>query len=123
MQRNNSILVRNDETDVIKLLSFYAKNQGSRSPEKLYIVYTKLVYKILDIKSGLRGHFNASQLSIIGTLEIMIAQTVIELMKENIHYKVIYQIVKQKLNSFVGLISVKEIYSVDKELYNIKLAS
>ena len=123
MQRNNSITVRNEETDVIKLLSVYAKNQGSRSPEKLYIVYTKLVYKILDIESGLRGHFNASQLSIIGTLEIMIAQTVIELMKENIHYKIIYQTVKQKLNSFIGLISVKEIYSVDKELFNIKLAS
>ena len=123
MQRDNSITVRNEETDVLKLLAIYAKNQGSRSPEKLYIVYTKLVYKILDIESGLRGYFNASQLSIIATLEIMIAQTVIELMKENIHYKVIYRIVKQKLNSFVGLISVKEIYSVDKELYNIKLAS
>ena len=123
MQRDNSITVRNEETDVLKLLAIYAKNQGSRSPEKLYIVYTKLVYKILDIESGLRGYFNASQLSIIATLEIMIAQTVIELMKENIHYKVIYQTVKQKLNSFVGLIAVKEIYSVDKELYNIKLAS
>ena len=48
---------------------------------------------------------------------------VIELIKENIQYKKIYQIVKQKLQSFVGLISVKEIYSTDIELYNIKLAS
>ena len=55
--------------------------------------------------------------------EILIAQTVIELIKENIQYKKIYQIVKQKLQSFVGLISVKEIYSTDIELYNIKLAS
>ncbi len=123
MQRKNSILLRNEETDIIKLLGIYAKNQGSQSPEKLYMVYTKLVYKTLNIESGLRGHFNSSQLSIIATSEILIAQTVIELMQNNIHYKEIYQIVKQKLNSFVSLISTKKIYSVEEELYNIKLAS
>lgn len=123
MDRKSSISVRKKETDVMKLLEVYAKEQGSKSPEKLYMVYTKLVYKILDIQSGLRGEFNSSQLSIIATLEIMIAQTVIRLMKENIHYKIIYKMVKQKANSFVGLISVEEIYSHDNELYNIELAS
>ena len=38
-------------------------------------------------------------------------------------FKLLNSIVKQKLQSFVGLISVKEIYSTDIELYNIKLAS
>ena len=117
MQRKNSIQIRNDETDILKILTTYARKQGSKSPEKLYMVYTKLVYKTLNIESGLRGQFNSHQLSIIA------AQTVIELIKENIQYKKIYQIVKQKLQSFVGLISVKEIYSTDIELYNIKLAS
>lgn len=87
------------------------------------MIYTKLVYQTLNIESGLRGEFNPQVLSLIATEEIIIAQTVIELMKKNIHYKIIYQEVKQKLNSFVGLISVKEIYKVDKELYTIKLAS
>ncbi len=123
MDRVISKEIRNDETDVLKLLTIYAKNQGSKSPEKLYMVYTKLVYKTLDIESGLRGHFTSSQLSIIATLEIIIAQTVIELMKENIHYKIIYQLVKKKLQQFVGLITVKEIYSTNKKLYSFNLAS
>ncbi|MDN5078263.1 hypothetical protein PJV89_09245 [Aliarcobacter butzleri] len=123
MNRKVSIQIRNEETDVLKILTIYAKNQGSKSPEKLYMAYTKLVYQTLNIGSGLRGEFNPQVLSLIATEEIIIAQTVIELMKKNIHYKIIYQEVKQKLNSFVGLISVKEIYKVDKELYTIKLAS
>ncbi|MFW3440463.1 hypothetical protein ACN9J6_02920 [Aliarcobacter butzleri] len=123
MDRKVSIQIRNEETDVLKILTIYAKNQGSKSPEKLYMAYTKLVYQTLNIGSGLRGEFNPQVLSLIATEEIIIAQTVIELMKKNIHYKIIYQEVKQKLNSFVGLISVKEIYKVDKELYTIKLAS
>lgn len=123
MNRKVSIQIRNEETDVLKILTIYAKNQGSKSPEKLYMAYTKLVYQTLNIGSGLRGEFNPQVLSLIATEEIIIAQTVIELMKKNIHYKIIYQEVKQKLNSFVGLISVKEVYKVDKELYTIKLAS
>lgn len=123
MDRKVSIQIRNEETDVLKILTIYAKNQGSKSPEKLYMIYTKLVYQTLNIESGLRGEFNPQALSLIATEEIIIAQTIIELMKKNIHYKIIYQEVKQKLNSFVGLISVKEIYKVDKELYTIKLAS
>lgn len=122
MTRLNSILIRNDETDVIKLLSDYAKAQGSKNPEKLYMVYTKLVYKVLDIESGLRGTFNPSLLSVISTLEIMISQTVIELMKDNIHYKLIYKEVKKKLYIFKDLIYIHEIYE-NQLRYNIKLVS
>ena len=123
MQRKSSIQIRNDVKGILKILTTYARKQGSKSPAELNMVYTKLVYKTLNIESGLRGQFNSHQLSITATIEIWIAQTVIELIKENIQYKKIYQIVKQKLQSFVGLISVKEIYSTDIELYNIKLAS
>mgnify|MGYP000331906382 CR=1 FL=1 len=52
MDRRIAIQVRNEETDVLKVLTNYAKNQGSKNPEKLYLVYTKLIYKILDIESG-----------------------------------------------------------------------
>lgn len=123
MTRKNSIEIRNDETDVLKILKEYAKKQGSKSPDKLYMVYTKLVYKTLNIDSGLRGQFNSSQLSIIATLEIMIAQTVIDLMKENVYYKEIYQIVKSKLQQFTGLIAVNQVYSTNKELYSFNIAS
>lgn len=123
MTRINSIEVRNDETDVLKVLTTYAKVQGSKNSEMLYLVYTKLVYKTLNIESGLRGSFNSSQLSLIATIEIMIAQTVIKLMKQNIHYKEIYQIIKQKLEQFVDLISVQEIYDANKSCYKFDLAS
>lgn len=123
MERKNSIQVRNDETDVLKLLEKYAKKQGSKNPEKLYMVYTKLVYKTLNIESGLRGQFSSSQLSVIATVEIMISQTVIQLMKENFHYKLIYQIVKDKLQQFVGLISVQEVYNSRERFHNIHFAS
>ena len=123
MERNNSTNVRNEETDVLKLLVIYAKNQGSKNPEMLYIVYTKLVYKILNIESGMRGHFNSNQLSLIATNEIIIAQTVIELMKKDIHYKVIYKMVKHKLEILATLIVPSEIYNASEELYNLGFAS
>lgn len=123
MDRKNSIEIRNNETDVLKLLTTYAKNQGSKNPEMLYMVYTKLVYKTLNIESGLRGQFNSSQLSIIATCEIVISQTVIELMNKNIHYKEIYKIVKVKLQQLVGIITVKEIYSTNENLYSLNIAS
>jgi len=123
MDRKISIEIRNEETDVLKILTIYAKKQGSKNPEMLYMVYTKLVYKILNIESRMRGQFNSSQLSIIATLEIMIAQTVIDLMKQNKHYKDIYKQVKSKLLSFQKLIKTEELYSSKNKEYNIKLAS
>ncbi|WP_419767886.1 hypothetical protein [Arcobacter sp.] len=123
MERNNSKIIRNDETNVLKVLTEYAKNQGSKSPEKLYMVYTKLVYKILNIESGLRDKFNSSQLSLIATSEIMIRQTVLELMKKNIHYKLIYQSVKDKLQKFICLIAVEDVYKSNKEQYQLNLVS
>lgn len=123
MNRYNSKELRRKETDVIKLLSDYARKQGSKNPEMLYMVYTQLVYKILDVESGLRGSFNSAQLSLIATIELMIAQTVVELMKQNIYYKDIYQIVKKKLQQLVGLISVQEVYSSNNIPYMFELAS
>lgn len=38
------------ETDVIKLLQDYAKKQGSKNSDKLYMVYTKLA-KVLSVAS------------------------------------------------------------------------
>lgn len=122
MDRKISIEIRKEETDVLKILTNYAKMQGSKNPEKLYMVYTKLVYKTLNIESGLRGKLNPHQLSIIATIEIMIAQTVINLMKINVHYKLIYQEVKSKLQQFVGLITLNEVYSTQNN-YIVSLAS
>lgn len=43
------------ETDVIKQLEEYAKNQGSKNHRKLYMVYTKLAKRVVPEKK--RQHF------------------------------------------------------------------
>jgi len=122
-KRQESIEIRNKETDVIKLLSKYAKNQGSKNPEMLYMVYTKLVYKMLNIESGMRGNFDYYQLSLIATNEIIIAQTVLELMEKNIHYKSIYKMVKEKLEILATLVAPNKLYSSNGKIYNLGFAS
>lgn len=48
--RDNSKANRLKETDVIKLLTEYAKEQGSSHPDKLYVVYTKLANSVINCK-------------------------------------------------------------------------
>ena len=91
MTRKQGKLVRRNETDTIANLIEYAKTQGSRNADKMYITYSKLVNSLVGIKAGQRDTVSFKTISTIMFLEDMILHTVLEEMTKGTHYKEIYQ--------------------------------
>ena len=97
--REQGKLTRKAETDVLKRLVEYAKEQGySHKDELLYINYTKLANKIC----GVSGRDNASmeQLSNLTVAENIILHCIDCGIQENKYYKDIYQDCKKRLEMF-----------------------
>lgn len=85
------------ETDVIKLLVEYAKEQGSTHSDKLYLTYTKLANSIVG---GKRDDMTASELNTLTLIESIIKQTIEIDMSMGMHYKDIYKDCKERINRF-----------------------
>lgn len=88
-------LTRKSETDVIKELIQYAKAQGSRNADMLYMTYSKMANKIAGISK--RDLASVKQLNILDELESMIYHTIKLGMVAGKHYKEIYQDCKRRL--------------------------
>ncbi|MEY8428767.1 Rha family transcriptional regulator [Lachnospiraceae bacterium 46-15] len=85
------------ETDVIKLLVEYAKDQGGAHSNKLYVVYTKLANSIVG---GKRDDMTASELNTHTLVESIIKQTIEIDMSMGMHYKDIYKDCKERIKQF-----------------------
>ena len=85
------------ETDVIKLLVEYAKEQGSTHSDKLYLTYTKLANTIVG---GKRDDMTASELNTLTLVESIIKQTIEIDMSMGMHYKDIYKDCKARIEQF-----------------------
>lgn len=88
-------LTRKAETDVIKQLVEYAKDQGSQNADKLYLTYTKLANKMAGISS--RDTANTMELNNLNVIENIILHCIQLGILEDKHYKQIYQDCKQRL--------------------------
>lgn len=99
--RHQSKLTRKAETDVLKEFVEYAKAQGSKTPEKYYMIFSKLANKIANI-SG-RDKATILELNNLNLVESILLKTVSEEMAKGTHYKEIYQLCKQKLNVFASV--------------------
>lgn len=88
------------ETDVIKQLVEYAREQGSVHPDKLYLVYTKLAKTIV---SGKREFIGISDLSTLTLIESVILQTIRIDMSMGMHYKEIYKDCKEKIDKLSAI--------------------
>lgn len=88
------------ETDVIKLLAEYAKEQGSTHSDKLYMSYTKLAKKIID---GKRDNMTASELNTLTLVESIIKQTIEIDMSMDMNYKDIYKDCKERIEKFAEI--------------------
>ena len=95
--RKQGMLIRKDETSVIQKLVEYAKEQGSEHSEKLYMIYSKLVNKMVGITN--RDTATNAQLNDLSTMERLIANVVLDGMKEGLHYKEIYKQSKERLET------------------------
>lgn len=88
------------ETDVIKLLIDYAKEQGSTHSDKLYLTYTKLAKTVIG---GNRDDLTASEINNLTLVESIILQTIKIDMSMGIHYKDIYKDCKDRINQFMDI--------------------
>lgn len=87
--------VRKQETDIIKTLVEYAREQGSEHAEKYYISYSNLANKTLGIKSKERDKLSQSELLKLKSFETLITIKIEQGIKEGLHYKEIYKRTKE----------------------------
>ena len=92
--RKTGMLTRKSETDVLKKLVEHAKTQGSTHADMLYITYTKLVNKLVGVKTRADADFR--QLTDLMTLERVILSTVEEGISKGLDYHEIYKECKKK---------------------------
>lgn len=95
--RQQGKLTRKAETDVIKQLVEYAKEQGSKHSEMLYMNYSKLANKLAGIKD--RDIATVMQLNNLSLAEHVILTEVKNGIIAEIHYKQIYQNCKSRLEA------------------------
>lgn len=95
--RQQGMLVRKEETDVLQKLVEYAKEQGSGHADMLYMTYTKLANRMAGISK--RDSATNSQLNELCMMERVIAKIVLDEMAEGIHYKQIYKDCKTRLET------------------------
>lgn len=88
-------LTRKAETDTIKRLVEYAKDQGSTHSDKLYITYTKLANKFAGVEN--RDKASVMQLNNLSLGEYIILHVIDTGILMGKHYKEIYQDCKNRL--------------------------
>jgi len=91
-------LTRREETDVISELVEYAKEQGSKNSQKLYVVYSKLANKVASVNN--RELATIVQINNLSLIEHIILHVIRTGMQQGKHYKEIYQDSKARLNQF-----------------------
>ena len=97
LARQQSKQIRLQETDAIKELVGYARDQGSKHAVMLYMNYSKLVKKLAEYQD--RDSTDADTLLLVMTFERMLEGIIYSEMALNTHYKEIYKKAKQQLQS------------------------
>lgn len=87
-------LTRKAETDVIKELVEYAKEQGSNHADMLYMTYSRLANSMADIKK--RDNATVTQLNNLSIFEHIILTMIRNGIDEGLGYKEIYVICKNR---------------------------
>lgn len=88
------------ETDVIKQLEQYAKEQGSENHRKLYMFYTKLAKRVIPEK---RDNISVSDLNNLTLVESIILQTIQIDMSMGMYYKDIYKDCLNRIEAFMDI--------------------
>lgn len=90
--RKQGKLTRKAETDVIKELVEYAKDQGSMHSQMLYMTYSKLANAMAGISK--RDNASVTQLNNLSIFENIILTIIRNGISEGLGYKEIYQVCK-----------------------------
>ena len=104
--RLQSKQMRLQQTDVIKEFVEYATNQGSQSAKYYYKHITNATYKALQLiqhkKPKIRDTLNVMELAQLMVAENVAKQSLRKYMEAGEHYKTIFVLVKQDLESLGG---------------------
>lgn len=103
---------RLQETDVLKQLVEYAREQGSKHADMLYMVYTKLVKGYIP---NARDELTVHELEMIKLMENIIIQTIRRGMVDEKHYKEIYKDCQYRLDQFTDIGYLDTIFSLPKK--------
>jgi phage regulator Rha-like protein len=105
--RDMGKIIRHEATNIMKEFETYAKDQGSDSPEKYYMLFTKMVNGLLFIVDGkfknLRELMTTQQLMTTATAESVVTKGISDGMKNKTFYKDIYKDVKSRVMAFAEL--------------------
>lgn len=88
------------ETDEIKALVVYAKENGSKNADKYYITFSKLANNAVGLDSNQRNTATASQLNNLILIENIISHVIKYGLKHQLYYKEIYQACKARIEQF-----------------------
>ena len=106
--RQQGKITRRNETDVIQELVGYAKAQGSKHADMLYMTYSKLA----NAMCGVKGRDNATtyQLNNLSIFENLILQMIRSGIEAGLNYKEIYKVCKERCVQAkeIAMIGVRE---------------
>lgn len=113
--------VRRELTDVLKEFVGYATLQGSKGASHYYGNVTKMVYKGLFsfeevIGIPKRDRLNVKQLRHLGTAEDIILRAFVEGMKDELPYKEIYVMAKERISYFAGAVGQSQVIEPSSRL-------
>lgn len=104
--------IRLSLTDIIKEFVEYAECQGSKNAKRYYSNITKMEYKALGFieqsKPKVRDTLNLLELHQLILAEDLCKRKIEQYIKEEMHYKEIYMLVKQDIESFANSLYLKE---------------
>lgn len=107
--RSNSRAVRMALADTVHAFVEYATTQGSKNARMYYMNLTKMEHRALfmveiALGTNLRDRLTASQLGSLITAENIVQRAMREGMADNLNYKSIYTLAKQRVESFATMI-------------------
>jgi len=101
---NENKAVRRKETDTIQAFIQYAINQGSSNAQKYYVNLSRMTRNAMGGGQP-RDMLDSMHLSFLTTAEYMVKQILEDGMTAGLHYKDIYQIVRNKVVAFAKTLS------------------
>ena len=114
--REQGKVVRLALTDEVKIFLEYAIAQGSKNANKYYITITKMSYKALSlieknekVNKQFRNILNVMDLQNLLVAEKIVRKALVDGMNQELHYKDIYKLAKQRIEVFAFVVDSTDI--------------
>lgn len=119
--REGGKILRKQETDAIQAFTDYAVKQGSKHPDKYYMLLTQMENTALFLTEqkfpNLRNVLSVEQLMIVGAADGIVSKAIHEGMKQKMFYKDIYQLAKERIIQFADLHGKTAVITKQIELF------